>query len=76
MEKFRTTVYLPPELHRRAKIAAIEKKITLSDLVVLALAAYLEGEEARHGKRGGKPGQAVMVIREKPEESDQGGSRR
>ena len=38
-------VYLPPELIRRAKHAAVDEGTSLSRMVELALTAYLERDE-------------------------------
>jgi hypothetical protein len=38
----RTTLYLPPELWKAAKIQAIKRNCTATDIVTFALAAYLK----------------------------------
>ena len=45
-ERFKTTLYLPPELWKAVKIAAIESDRDATELVVEALQRYL--------KRGGR----------------------
>jgi len=46
-ERFKTTLYLPPELWKAVKIAAIESDRDATELVVAALQQYL--------KKGGRP---------------------
>jgi hypothetical protein len=41
-ERFKTTLYLPPELWKAVKIAAIETDRDATDLVVEALQQYLK----------------------------------
>jgi predicted HicB family RNase H-like nuclease len=50
----RTTVRLPDEIHRRAKLAAAWSGMKIQDLVAAALEEYLTAlEEEMHGKDAG-----------------------
>lgn len=46
-KKQQFNVYLPPDLIRRVKHAAIDSDKSLSDFVEAALRAYLEAQEKR-----------------------------
>jgi hypothetical protein len=47
----KTTLYLPEDLHRRAKICAVERRTTLTDLIVESLKMQL-GEKPKTGGKG------------------------
>ncbi len=42
---------LDPEQHKQLKILAIERGVTLTDLIAEALAQYLERQQRTRGKR-------------------------
>ncbi len=47
MKKFKTTLYVPEELWKRAKIRAIELDIDATDLVTAAIEQFLKKGDAR-----------------------------
>lgn len=41
-KRFKTTLYIPPELWKQAKIEAIQKDCDATDVVIWALEAYFK----------------------------------
>jgi len=46
----KTTLYLPEELHRRAKICAAERRTTLTELIVEGLKVQLAEKSKAKGR--------------------------
>ena len=51
MERMKTTMILPKELWRRAKIRAMDEGTDLSGVVIVALEAYLKTKPGKEGRR-------------------------
>ena len=51
MERMKTTMILPRDLWKRAKVRAMDDGIDLSGVVIAALEAYLRQGQSKGGKR-------------------------